>query len=89
MTFQSSNRFHSKNYDFELKIKDLTNFRSKVIEDVRTVTPYKQKNVKDASRSKLERMSKMAALNQSPTYFCLNVKTLVEKTHLDQKICGN
>ena len=53
-----------------MKVKDLTNFRSKVIDDVRTATPYKQKNVKDA-RSKLERMSKMAALNQSPTYFCL------------------
>ena len=55
-----------------MKVKDLTNFRSKVIDDVRTAAPYKQKNVKDA-RSKLERMSKMAALNQSPTYFCLNV----------------
>jgi len=40
-----------KKYSFLRKIQDLTSFRSKVIDDVRTATPYKQKNVKDA-RSK-------------------------------------
>ena len=76
MTFLSSNRSLQKKSPFLRKIKDLTSFRSKVIDDVRTATPYRQKNAKEqkttTARSKLERMSKMAALNQSPTYFSPN-----------------